>query len=160
MTASPAVAPCSNQTALAEIAEIMPSQKRCASFFCHSERSEESLISSMLTSMRCQPLLRDPSHSLRMTSVKAGYIKPRFLKSPRFPPEERSTRSMVNLSRQTSHASSTPCMIALSGSFLFSTCRMTEARGKGDGKPDRCFASVMGPQSPGGGSGEPPLPEK
>ena len=28
----------------------MRSQKRSASFFCHSERSEESLISSMLTS--------------------------------------------------------------------------------------------------------------
>src|SRR6266511_5610038 len=50
-----------------------------------------------------------------------NYNKPRFLKSPRLPPEERSTRSMVNLSRQTSHASSTPRMIALSGSFLFST---------------------------------------
>src|SRR5260370_20977674 len=52
------------------------------------------------------------------------YNKPRLRKSPRLPPEERSTRSMVNLSRQTSHASSTPWMIALSGSFLFSTCRL------------------------------------
>ena len=114
----------SDQDAFATIAEIMPSQKRSASFFCHSERSEESLLSSMLTSMRCQPLLRDPSHSFRMTSMKAGYIKPRLRKSPRLPPEERSTRSMVNLSRQTSHASSTPWIIALSGSFLFSTCRL------------------------------------
>ncbi len=36
----------SDQDAFATIAEIMPSQKRSASFFCHSERSEESLLSS------------------------------------------------------------------------------------------------------------------
>ena len=37
-----------------------------------------------------------------------GYINPRRRKSPRLPPEERSIISIVNLSRQTSHASSTP----------------------------------------------------
>src|SRR6478609_6744106 len=52
------------------------------------------------------------------------YNRPRLRKSPRLSPEERSTKSMVNLRRQTSHASSTPWMIALSGSFLFSTCRL------------------------------------
>ena len=35
-------------------------------------------------------------------------ISPRLRKSPMFPPAERSIMSMVNLSRQTSHASSTP----------------------------------------------------
>ncbi len=37
-----------------------------------------------------------------------SYNKPRLRKSPRLPPEERSTRSIVNLSRHTSQASSTP----------------------------------------------------
>src|SRR6266705_6492235 len=60
--------------------------------------------------------------SLRFTIKHAtsGYDNPRLRKSPRFPPEERSTRSMVNLSKQTSHASSTPWMMALSGSLAFS----------------------------------------
>jgi hypothetical protein len=41
-------------------------------------------------------------------SVWAFQINPRLRKSPMFPPLERSIMSMVNLSRQTSQASSTP----------------------------------------------------
>src|SRR5262245_50481867 len=48
-------------------------------------------------------------------------INPRLRKSPRLFPDERSTRSMVNFSRHTSHASSTPWIMALSGSFALST---------------------------------------
>src|SRR2546430_1832661 len=59
----------------------------------------------------------DPQHAT------SDYNNPRFRKSPRFPPDERSIRSMVNLSRQTSPASSTPWMTALSGSFAPSTRR-------------------------------------
>ena len=104
---------------------------------CHSERSEAE--SKNLSSIAwCRQCLKysDASTSLRMTVLigwigessrgrsETHQIKPRLRKSPRLPPEERSTRSIVNLSKQTSHASSTPWMIALSGSFLFSTCRL------------------------------------
>src|SRR3954454_13132915 len=44
---------------------------RSACFACHSELSEESLISSDVNQHALPTLLRDPSHSLRMTSMKA-----------------------------------------------------------------------------------------
>src|SRR5437899_12988820 len=61
--------------------------------------------------------------SLRFTIKHAtiGYNNPRLRKSPRFPPEERSTRPMLNLSKQTSHASPTPWMMVLSDPLLLST---------------------------------------
>src|SRR6266480_3147573 len=59
-----------------------------------------------------------PQHAI------SDYNNPRFRKSPRLPPEERSIMSMVNFSRQTSQASSTPWMIALSGAFVSSTFRL------------------------------------
>jgi len=51
----------SDQAAFATIAEGIPPKLVCI-FLCHSERSEESLISSMLTGMRRRAILRDPSH--------------------------------------------------------------------------------------------------
>ena len=48
------------------IVEIYARKTLCF-FLCHSERSEESLISSIFISMRGQPITRDPSYSLRMT---------------------------------------------------------------------------------------------
>ena len=44
----------------------------------------------------------------RSAVTNCAYSNPRLRISPMFPPDERSIRSMVNLSRQTSQASSTP----------------------------------------------------
>src|SRR5256885_3264721 len=122
------------QIAFAEIAPIA-AERALRYSFCHSERSEAATqprkhsgrgqaFNLGLISCRGRPAVRDPSPSLRRTRCGAGYNKPRLRKSPRLLPDERSTRSIVNLRRQTSHASSTPCIIALSASFLFSTCRL------------------------------------
>src|ERR1035441_4990738 len=51
-------------------------------------------------------------------------INPRLRKSPMFPPLDRSIMSMVNLSRQTSQASSTPWMTTLRGNLASSTRRL------------------------------------
>src|SRR5262245_9093502 len=43
-----------------------------AALFCHSERSEESLIDSVRRGTPCPTTVRDPSHLLRMTCIKVG----------------------------------------------------------------------------------------
>ena len=59
-----------------------------------------------------------------------------------FPPEERSIRSMVNFSRQTSHASSTPWITALSGSSECSTCDFVRAITASNGIAQRSLRDI------------------
>ncbi len=62
--------------------------------------------------------------------------------SPMLPPLERSIRSMVNLSRQTSHASSTPWMTALRGSPEFCTRAFVRSTTEASGCAEGVFRHV------------------